>query len=126
MVHSWIFPIHTQAQQRQPQTVDQFVATNRLPRASHNQHLTLTQTIYPNYSQIYSLPDTQFKTIVIRMIKELHGRINNINENLTKVIANIKKDIETIKKNQSEMKNRVSEMKNKFKGINSRLNEVEY
>ena len=42
LVCSLALPTHTQAQQREPQTMDYSVAPNRLPRASHRQHLTLT------------------------------------------------------------------------------------
>ena len=44
---SFIFPMHTQSQKNQPQTVDHFVAPNRLPKASHRKHLTLTCAIVP-------------------------------------------------------------------------------
>ena len=42
--------------------------------------------------------DTEFKTMVMRMLKDLRGRMDSLNENLNKEIVNIKKDIETIKK----------------------------
>ena len=55
-----------------------------------------------NEREASNLPGIEFKTMVIRMLKEHNGRINEINGNLTKEIENIKKDIETInKKNQS-------------------------
>ena len=47
------------------------------------------------------LPGTEFKTMVIRMLKELSENFNSM-----------KKDIETIKKNQSEMKDTLTNMKN--------------
>ena len=43
-----------------------------------------------------NLPDAGFKTLVIRMLNELRGRINQQSENFDKGIVNIKK-IEAIK-----------------------------
>ena len=42
----------------------------------------------------------EFKTMVIRMLKDLRGRTDDLSENLNKEIVSIKRDIETIKKNQ--------------------------
>ena len=73
------------------------------------------------------IPDAEFKTIAIRMIKALRGRMDNLRENVYKKTVSIKKDIEIThtKKKQSEMKNTISEMKNTLEGINSRLDEAE-
>ena len=46
------------------------------------------------------LPDTEFKTMAIIMLKEISENFNNIKE-----------EIEDIKNNQSCMKNKISEMK---------------
>ena len=43
-----------------------------------------------------NLLDAEFKTLVIRMLNELKGRVDELGENFT----NIKKDIGTVKKNQ--------------------------
>ena len=50
------------------------------------------------------IPDAEFKTVVIRTLKDLRGRLGDISENLNKEIVSIKKYIKTIKRNQSEMK----------------------
>ena len=47
-MHSLVFPVHTQDQQRQLQNVDLFVPPNRLPGASHRQNLTLACTRIPS------------------------------------------------------------------------------
>lgn len=57
--------------------------------------------------EVSKLPETQFKTMVIRMLRKL-------SENF----SSMENDIETIKRNQSEMKNTPE-------GINSRLEEPE-
>ena len=51
-----------------------------------------------NKMEASNLPDAEFKTLVIRMLNELKGRVDELGENFT----NIKKDIGTIKKNQYE------------------------
>ena len=47
-----------------------------------------------NEMEASNLPETEFKIMVIRMLNELMGRMDEHNENLN----SIKKDIETIKK----------------------------
>ena len=65
-----------------------------------------------------NLPGTEFKKMVIRMLKDLR-------KNCNKEVASIKKDIVTIENNQSDIKNTICEMKNVQGGINSRLDEAE-
>ena len=38
-----------------------------------------------------NLSDAEFKTLVMRMFKELRGRVNDLSENFNKDIGNIKK-----------------------------------
>ena len=58
------------------------------------------------------LPDAEFKTLVIKMLKDL-------SENFHKKIGNIKMEIK--KKNWSEMKNTITETKYTLERINNRL-----
>ena len=60
-----------------------------------------------NEMEMSNLSDTEFKTLVIRMPKELS------------------EDLSSIKKTQSEMKDTLIEIKNKLQGNNSRVDEVE-
>ena len=46
------------------------------------------------------MQDAVFKTMVIRILRDLRRKRNDLSENLNKEIVSIKKDIETIKKNQ--------------------------
>ena len=48
--------------------------------------------------QATKIPDAEFKTIVIRMLKDLRRRIDDLSRNVNKKIVSIKKDLETIKK----------------------------
>ena len=57
--------------------------------------------------EISNLSDAEFKTLVIRMLKELS------------------EDLNSIKKIQSEMKNTLIEIKNNLQGNNSRVDEAE-
>ena len=59
-------------------------------------------------------PDTVFKTMVLRVLKEFRGRMNRISETLNHQ-----------KKSQSEMKNIISERKCTLEGINSSLGGAE-
>ena len=60
-----------------------------------------------------NLLDAQSKTLVIRMLRKLTGRVEELRENLN----SIKKDLENIKYNQCEMKDILIEMENNLPGI---------
>ena len=57
--------------------------------------------------EISNSSDAEFKTLVIRMLRELHDNLNSI------------------KKIQSEMKDSLIEIKKNFKGNNSRVDKAE-
>ena len=59
-----------------------------------------------NKMEISNLSDAEFKTLFIRMLKELS------------------EDLSSIKKTQSEMKDTVIEIKNNLQGNNSRVDEA--
>ena len=52
-----------------------------------------------NKMETSNLPDADFKILVIRMLNELRGRIQELSENFNKEIGNIKIEIKNIKKN---------------------------
>ena len=60
----------------------------------------------PYEMEINNLPDAEFKTLVIRMLKELS------------------EDLSSIKKVQSEMKDKLIEIKKNLQGNNSRVDEA--
>ena len=66
-----------------------------------------------NEIEASNLLDTEFKTIVLWMLKELRENFNSI-----------KKRYRNNKKRQSEMKIKITEMKNILEGISSRLDEA--
>ena len=61
-----------------------------------------------NKMETSNLPDTDSKTLVIRILSELMGRAVEPRENFN----SLKKDMGIIKKNQSEMKDTLTEMQN--------------
>ena len=60
-----------------------------------------------NKMEASKLSDTEFKTMRMRMRKEL-------TDNLTGDYNNMKQEIETINENQEEMKNTISEIKKRY------------
>ena len=70
--------------------------------------------------EVTKLSDTEFKIMVIRMLKE-HTDYKELSENY----IGMKKEIETINKNQEEMNNKISEIKNTLEGITTRLDKAE-
>ena len=57
-----------------------------------------------NKIEASNLLDVEFKTLVIRMLNELRGRVDEVSENFHKEIGNIKVELENIKRNQSKFK----------------------
>ena len=53
-----------------------------------------------NEMKLTKIPDVEFKITVIRMLKDLKGRMDDLSENLNKEMVSSKKDIETINRNQ--------------------------
>ena len=74
----------------------------------------------PDIMESSNLIDSEFKTLVIKMLNELLGSVENFN----KEIKSIKVEMEIIKGNQSEMKNTLSEMRSILNGINKGINKV--
>ena len=67
--------------------------------------------------EITSLPDEEFKVMIINMLKELRRRIDKHSERSNK-------ELENIKKNLTETKNTITDIKNILEGINSRLDDT--
>ena len=69
-----------------------------------------------NKMEASKLLDIEFKTKVMRMLKELSENFNSM-----------KKDIETIKKKKEPVRNKeyITEMKNNLQGINNGVDEAE-
>ena len=51
-----------------------------------------------NKMETGNLPDAQFKTLMIRMVNEQGGRVDELHENFKKEIGDIKMELENVKK----------------------------
>ena len=65
-----------------------------------------------------SLPEKDFRVMVVKMIQNLGNRMEKIQETLNK-------DLEELKSKQTMMNNTINEIKNSLEGINSRIIEGE-
>ena len=71
-----------------------------------------------NEEEIGSLPEKEFRIMMVRMIQNLGNRIDKMQETFNK-------DLEELKRKQAMMKNTINEIKNALEGINSRITEAE-
>ena len=68
--------------------------------------------------EIGSLPEKEFRVMIVKMIQNLGNRMEKIQEMLNK-------DLEELKSKQTMMNNTIKEIKNSLEGINSRITEPE-
>ena len=71
-----------------------------------------------NEEEIGSLPEKEFRVMIVKMIQNLGNRMEKIQETLNK-------DLEELKCKQTMMDNKINEIKNSLEGINSRITEAE-
>ena len=69
-----------------------------------------------NEEEIGSLPEKEFRVMIVKMIQNLGNRMEKIQETFNK-------DLE-IKSKQTMMNNTINETKNSLEGINSRITEA--
>ena len=76
--------------------------------------------------EIGSLPEKEFRLIIVKMIQNLENKmelqINSLETITEKVQEMFNKDLEEIKKSQSIMNNVMTEIKSTLEGTNSRIN----
>ena len=68
--------------------------------------------------EIGSLPEKEFRVMIVKMIQNLGNRMEKIQETFNK-------DIEELKNKQTMMNNTINEIKNSLQGTNSRITEAE-
>ena len=83
-----------------------------------------------NEVEIGSLPEKEFRIMIVKMIQDLGKRmevkIDQMQEMLNKDLAELKnKHLEELKNKQTEMNNKITGMKNTLEGINSKITEAE-
>ena len=71
-----------------------------------------------NEEEIGSLPEREFRVMIVKMIQNLGNRMEKIQETFIK-------DPEELKSKQRIMNNTINEIKNSREGINSRITEAE-
>ena len=71
-----------------------------------------------NEEEIGSLPEKEFRIMIVKMIQNLGNRIDKMQETFNK-------DLEELKRKQATNKNTINEIKNTLDGINSRITDAE-
>ena len=71
-----------------------------------------------NEEEIGSLPEKEFRVMIVKMIQNLGNRME-------KIQGTFSKDLEELKSKRTMMTNKVNEIKNSLEGINSRITEAE-
>ena len=71
-----------------------------------------------NEEEIGSLPQKEFRIMIVKMIQILQNRMEKIQEKFNK-------DLEELKSKQTVMNNTINEIKNSLEGISSRITEAE-
>ena len=71
-----------------------------------------------NEEEIGSLPEKEFRVMIVKMIQNLGNRMEKIQEMFNK-------DLEELKSKLTMMNNTINETKNSVEGINSRITEAE-
>ena len=71
-----------------------------------------------NEEEIGSLPEKEFRIMIVKMMQNLGNRIHKMQETFNK-------DLEELKRNQATMKKTIYEIENTLEGINSRITEAE-
>ena len=71
-----------------------------------------------NEEEIGSLPEKEFRVIMVKMMQNLRNKMEKTQETFNK-------DLEELKSKQTMMNNTINEMKNSLEGNNSRITEAE-
>ena len=71
-----------------------------------------------NKEEIDSLPEKEFRVMIVKMIQNVGNRREKIQETFNK-------ELEELKSKQTMMKNTINETKNSLEGMNSRITEAE-
>ena len=71
-----------------------------------------------NEEEVGSLPEKEFRVMIVKMIQNLGNRMEKMQETF-------KKDLGELKSKQTRMNNTINKIKNSLEGINSRITEAE-
>ena len=70
--------------------------------------------VHINEEEIDKLPEKEFRIMIVKMIKNLENKMEQMQESINKVI-------EELKNKHTEKNNTITEIKNILEGINSRI-----
>ena len=79
---------------------------------------TRNKEVQINEEEIGKLPEKVFRIMIVKMIKNLEGKMEKMQES-------VNKDIEELKNKHTETNNTITEIKNTLEGFNSRISEAE-
>ena len=79
---------------------------------------TRNREVQINEEEIGKLPEKEFRIMIVKMIKNIENKMENMQES-------INKDLEELKNKHPETKDTMTEIKNTLEGINSRISEAE-
>ena len=79
---------------------------------------TTNTEVQINEEEIGKLPEKEFRTMIIKMVKNLENKMEKMQES-------INKDLEELKNKHTETNNTITEIKNTLEEIHSRIPEVE-
>ena len=71
-----------------------------------------------NEEEIGKLLEKEFRTMIVKMIKNIENKMEKMQES-------INKDLEELKNKHTETDNKITEIKNTVEGINGRISETE-
>ena len=71
-----------------------------------------------NEEEIGSVPEKEFRVMIVKMIQNLGNRMQKMQETFNK-------DLEELKSKQTMMNNTINKIKNSLEGMKSRITEVE-
>ena len=71
-----------------------------------------------NEEEIGSLPEKEFRVMIVKKIQNLRSRMEKVQETFNK-------DLEELKSKQTMMNDTINEIKNSLEGIKSRITEVQ-
>ena len=78
---------------------------------------TRNTEVQMNEEEIGKLPEKEFRIMVVKMIKNLENKMEEMQES-------INKDLEELKNKHKEINNTIAYIKNTLEGINSRISEA--
>ena len=80
---------------------------------------TRSTEVQINEEEIGTLPEKEFRIMIVKMFKNLENKMEKLQES-------INKDLEELNNKHIETNNTITEIKNTLEGINSRISEAEW